>query len=170
MKSINDANSDKRKNGTRPEDISIMKTMASIPKISIVQVFALLVVLVSNSYTQKSVVKPSPKLITLDPGASKSAEVLNGSPETVSMRSGYMVLAPTQSVGQHSTKGNEEALVILSGSGEMRMAGGPTLVLRRYSVAYCPPFTEHNVFNTGNDTLRYIYVVAKTAQSATSKQ
>jgi len=124
-------------------------------------ILILLASLSTFAYAQKKAVKPSPKLISLDPSAQKSMHVLNGSPETVSMRSGYVVLAPTQSVGQHSTKDNEEALVILSGNGEMRMVGGPTLQLHPYSVAYCPPYTQHNVFNTGSDTLRYIYLVAK---------
>jgi quercetin dioxygenase-like cupin family protein len=78
------------------------------------------------------------------------------------MRSGYMILAPSKSVGKHSTKGYEEAVIVLAGKGEMRITGGPTLHLRGYSIAYCPPMTEHDVVNTGPDTLRYIWLVAKT--------
>jgi len=71
------------------------------------------------------------------------------------------VLAPSKSVGRHSTKDNEEAIVVLSGIGEMNIIGESTLHLRPYCVAYCPPNTEHNVTNTGTDTLRYVYIVAK---------
>jgi quercetin dioxygenase-like cupin family protein len=72
-----------------------------------------------------------------------------------------MVLAPTQSVGRHSTRTNEEAVIVLAGSGEMRISNGPVLQLRPYSVLYVPPETEHDVFNTGADTLRYVWVVAR---------
>ena len=123
-------------------------------------VLLLLVALSTYTYAQQHPAQHAPKLIVLDPSGARSTPVLNGSPETVSMRSGYVVLAPAQSVGQHSTKANEEALVILSGNGEMRMVGGPTFRLHPFCVAYCPPHTLHNVFNTGSDTLRYIYIVA----------
>ena len=77
------------------------------------------------------------------------------------MHSGYMVLAHSKSVGKHSTRGYEEAVIVLSGSGEMRITDGPTFTLKPYTVAYCPPLTEHDVVNTGADTLRYIWLVAK---------
>ncbi len=105
--------------------------------------------------------KPTPKLIALDKLSSDSAQVLNGPPETVTMRSGYMVLAPLKSVGKHCTNDNEEAIVVLSGTGEMKIIGGSTLHLRPYCVAYCPTNTEHDVMNIGTDTLRYIYIVAR---------
>ena len=77
------------------------------------------------------------------------------------MRFGSVVLLPSKDVGKHSTGNNEEALVVLAGSGEMRMSSGVILKLKPYVVAYCPPETEHNVVNTGSDPLRYVYVVAK---------
>ena len=77
------------------------------------------------------------------------------------MRSGRVVLAPGKSIGKHSTGANEEILVILQGQGEMRIAGGQTLLLTSSVVAYCPPNTAHDVFNTGTKILRYIYVVAR---------
>jgi mannose-6-phosphate isomerase-like protein (cupin superfamily) len=122
----------------------------------------LLIVLSHHSYTQKNPMKPIPKLITLDNLSPDSAQVLNGPPETVTMRSGYMVIVPSKSVGRHSTRNNEEAIVVLSGTGEMKIIGGLTLHLRPYCVAYCPPNTEHDVTNTGTDTLRYVYIVART--------
>ncbi len=77
------------------------------------------------------------------------------------MFSGYMVLPPSKSVGKHSTKSYEEAVIVLSGTGEMRITDGPTFKLRPYTIAYCPPLTEHDVTNNGGDTLRYIWLVAK---------
>lgn len=110
---------------------------------------------------------PRPLLVKLNRQATESTQILSGPPQTVTMHSGYVVLAPSTSVGIHSTKGNEEAVIVFSGSGEMRITGGPTLKLGAYTVAYCPPFTEHNVVNTGKDTLRYVYVVAKAPIEAT---
>jgi len=77
------------------------------------------------------------------------------------MRSGSIVLQPKESVGKHSTGANEEVLVVFAGQGEMRTADGTVLQLRPYAVSYCPPDTEHDVFNTGSEPLRYVYVVAK---------
>jgi mannose-6-phosphate isomerase-like protein (cupin superfamily) len=127
----------------------------------IIVALILLIALSHHSYAQKNLMKPIPKLITLDNFSPDSVQVLNGPPETVTLRSGYMVLVPSKSVGRHSTRNNEEAIVVLSGTGEMNILGGSTLHLRPYCVAYCPPNTEHNVTNTGTDTLRYVYIVAR---------
>ena len=121
----------------------------------------LLIALSYYSYAQKNPTKLVPKLIKLNKLSLDSAQVLHGPPETVTMRSGYMVLAASTSVGRHSTRNNEEAIVVLSGTGEMKIIGGLTLHLQPYCVAYCPPNTEHDVTNTGTDTLRYIYIVAR---------
>ncbi len=88
-------------------------------------------------------------------------QLLSGPPETVTMRSGRVLLAPGRSIGKHSTEVNEEILVILQGRGEMSFAGGKKLQLSESVVAYCPPYTEHDVVNTGPDIMRYVYVVAR---------
>ena len=124
--------------------------------------FILLIALSLHSYAQKNPAKLMPKLITLDQASPDSAPVLNGPPETVTLRSGYMVLAPSKSVGRHSTRDNEEVIVVLAGKGEMKIIGGSKIHLLPYCVAYCPPNTEHDVTNIGTDTLRYIYIVART--------
>lgn len=105
--------------------------------------------------------KPLPRTFRLDPSAMEGSAILSGSPETVTMRSGYVVLAPGTSVGTHTTGNNEEALVVLGGTGEMRLAGGSPLRLSPWSVLYCPPSTQHDVINTGADPLRYVWLVAK---------
>jgi len=87
--------------------------------------------------------------------------VLGGPPETLTMRSGSVVLLPSKSVGRHNTGDYEEAVVVLAGRGEMRLADGTVLNLKPFVVAYCPPGTEHDVKNTGDEPLRYVYVVAK---------
>ena len=104
---------------------------------------------------------PRPKLIQINPSATESTPLLSGPPETVTMRSGSIVLLPSKNVGRHSTGANEEALVVFSGTGEMRLGDGTVLNLKPYVVAYCPPQTEHDVFNTGGEPLRYVYLVAR---------
>lgn len=120
-----------------------------------------LITFVPSIRAQSTNKKPEPRIIQLDPSANDSMEILAGPPGTSTMHSGYMVLAPGTSVGAHSTRGYEETVIVLAGSGEMRIVNGQTLLLKPYSVAYCPPRTEHNVVNTGTDTLRYIWLVAK---------
>ena len=104
---------------------------------------------------------PVPTVIQLDSAASGYTPLLIGAPATVTMRSGYVVLGPGQSVGRHSTGRYEEELVVLEGTGRLIIRGGPELALNGRSVAYSPPNTEHDVTNTGATPLRYVYVVAK---------
>jgi mannose-6-phosphate isomerase-like protein (cupin superfamily) len=103
---------------------------------------------------------PGPKVITVDPSAKEYVRLLGGPPETVTMRSGLVVLEPGKSVGVHNTENYEEVLVVLEGVGRMVITGGPELNLKASTMAYCPPRTEHNVTNTGKGSLRYIYIVA----------
>lgn len=113
--------------------------------------------------------QPIPRRIALDLAATTYTRILGGPPDTVTMRSGLVVLAPGESVGRHNTECYEEVLVVLAGSGELRFpnagqAGAPSLPaveLRADVVAYCPPQTEHDVINTGSEPLRYLFIVAR---------
>ena len=87
--------------------------------------------------------------------------ILGGPPDSVTMRSGLVVLGPGRSVGRHSTGGFEEMVIVLDGEGEMLLGDGAVLSINRQTVAYCPPETEHDVRNCGEGPVRYIYIVAK---------
>jgi quercetin dioxygenase-like cupin family protein len=104
---------------------------------------------------------PTAKIISHDVAGKGYLQLLSGPPETVTMRSGRVILNPGKSIGKHSTGVNEEILVILEGQGEMQTAGGTTLQLNKSVIAYCPPNTEHDVLNTGTSILRYVYIVAR---------
>ena len=102
-----------------------------------------------------------PKRVVLDMSATDYLRILGGPPESVSIRSGLVVLKACESVGRHSTGSFEEMLVVLEGDGEMIFSDGSVMQLSAHTVAYCPPETEHDVRNSGKGTLRYIYMVAK---------
>jgi quercetin dioxygenase-like cupin family protein len=103
---------------------------------------------------------PHAKVIALEKPGGVIQPLLTGPPETVTMKSGYVVLAPGHSVGKHSTQQHEEILVVLEGTGEMQFHDGSRLELKANTVLYCPPETEHDVKNTGSGDLRYVYIVA----------
>lgn len=100
------------------------------------------------------------KVIALENHSNGIQPILSGPPETVTMKSGYVVLEPGRSVGKHSTEHHEEILIVLQGRGEMLFHDGSKLELKANTALYCPPETEHDVRNTGTTTLRYVYVVA----------
>lgn len=106
--------------------------------------------------------KPRAKVIELNAHGEKQLQLLAGPPESVTMKSGLVVLAPGQSVGKHTTGQHEEMLVILEGQGKMSFKDGSSLEVKANHALYCPPETEHNVTNTGHGVLRYVYVVAST--------
>jgi mannose-6-phosphate isomerase-like protein (cupin superfamily) len=99
-------------------------------------------------------------VVELDSAGKDFLSVLAGPPESVTMKSGLVVLAPNKSVGKHSTGQHEELLVVLEGQGEMSFKDGSKLEVKANHALYCPPQTEHNVTNTGRGMLRYVYVVA----------
>ncbi len=108
-----------------------------------------------------SVRSPAPKLIKLDLHSKEYMRVLGGPPESSTMRSGFVTLAPGKSVGKHNTEKYEEMVIVFEGKGEMQITGGDTFSCSRGDVMYCPPHTEHDVVNTGKGELRYLYVVAQ---------
>lgn len=85
---------------------------------------------------------------------------LLGKEDTVSMRSGLVILQPGQDCGWHSTENYEELIICLEGSGELASEGAARRPLAAGQYAYNPPQTRHNVFNTGTAAMRYIYVVS----------
>jgi quercetin dioxygenase-like cupin family protein len=122
-----------------------------------------LIIFISRTLCQDSdsTKHPVPKLIKLDTSGKNYFRVLAGPPESSTMRSGLVTLAPKKSVGKHSTEKYEELVIVIEGKGEMEITGGDTLRFTKGEVVYCSPNTEHNVTNTGNELLKYLYVVAE---------
>jgi quercetin dioxygenase-like cupin family protein len=86
--------------------------------------------------------------------------------DTVGLRSGLQTLQPGQDCGWHTTENYEEMIICLAGAGELAAEDGTRRPLAAGHYAYNPPQTRHNVFNTGTEPLRYIYVVAPVAAAA----
>lgn len=104
---------------------------------------------------------PGVKVVKLDPGDKSYLLLLGGPPETASMRSGLVTLAPGASIGKHNTEKFEEMLVPLAGEGELRITGRLAVRIKPGLITYAPAHTEHDVTNIGLEPLRYIFIVAK---------
>jgi quercetin dioxygenase-like cupin family protein len=108
---------------------------------------------------QESIAKREPLIFALD-CAEGDCPLLKGAPQTGGMRGGAVRLKPGESVGWHSTGQNEEALTILQGSGAAHIQGQADVPFHAQMMIYIPPDTRHNVSNTGNEVLQYVWVVA----------
>ncbi len=104
--------------------------------------------------------KPHARVVKLASTGKHDTLLLGGPPESVTMKSGLVILQPGQKVGKHSTGSHEEMLVILEGTGAMMFQDGTRLEVDPEHILYCPPQTEHDVTNTGSGVLRYVYIVA----------
>jgi len=109
--------------------------------------------------------KHEPITFALD-WAGGDCPLLKGAPHTSGMRGGSVKLKPGESVGWHSTSSNEEALVILHGSGVANIEGHPDVPLTERMLAYIPPATRHNVTNNGSHVLEYVWLVAPANEAA----
>ena len=96
--------------------------------------------------------------------------LLTGAPQTCGMRSGRVYLNPGQDCGEHSTDAHEEMLIFLSGEGQSLIGEEkkPTAV-GHGKVLYIPPYTLHNIYNTGTEPLVYIYCVVPIGQGEQEK-
>src|SRR6516225_11305863 len=88
------------------------------------------VALAFGAIEAQEVVKREPMTFTLD-CAGGDCPLLKGMPQTSGMRGGSVKLKTGDSVGWHSTAANEEALVILHGSGSPRSRDIPTYPLAK---------------------------------------
>jgi mannose-6-phosphate isomerase-like protein (cupin superfamily) len=121
---------------------------------------ALACVVVTVTTTATGAEDQAIKAIPLEPGEQSYFLLLKGPPETKSLRSGLVTLAPGKSIGVHNSGVNEEILVPLEGEGELRFPDR-TVHIRPGLITYAPAHSEHDVINTGTTRLRYIFITAK---------
>jgi quercetin dioxygenase-like cupin family protein len=111
--------------------------------------------------TDKQEQYPQPKVITFYPDSAQYQCLFDGEKDTVVFHSGVVTLAPKQTVGSHNTESYEEMIIVLQGRGRLELADRRRFDIAYGKIAFCPPFTEHNVVNTGDKDLKYIYVATK---------
>ena len=102
-----------------------------------------------------------PKAVRLALESYGYQRLLNCGEDTSALHSGMVCLDPGKSIGNHSTNDGEEVIIVLNGEGEMSFDDYETLKMAEDFLIYCPSHTEHDVKNTGNETLKYVFVVAK---------
>ncbi len=92
-------------------------------------------------------------------GSERFQRLLPGIPVTAGMKSGYVTLQPGESVGEHKTESKEESIIILEGRADVYCQGRSVFSASRNSLVYIPPETCHDIKNSGDGLLRYVYVV-----------
>lgn len=92
-------------------------------------------------------------------GSEKFTRLLRGFPETNGMKSGYVILLPGESVGEHKTDAREEAIIVLEGQASVYAEKELKFTAKAPSLVYIPPETAHDISNEGRAKLKYVYVV-----------
>jgi mannose-6-phosphate isomerase-like protein (cupin superfamily) len=118
----------------------------------------------NHGYSQSTTVpdKPAvPKVITFNPDTTAYQVIFDGDKDSVVFYSGVVTVAPNKSAHVHSTEIYEEMIVVLEGQGQVRITNNKNLDLKFGNIAFIPPNTEHQVFNTGTKNFKYIYVATK---------
>ena len=92
-------------------------------------------------------------------GTEKYQRLLSDVSDTEGMKSGYVVLKPDESVGEHNTEAKEEVIIILKGKAEVYIAGSSLFCADENNLIYIPPQTAHDIKNISESELRYVYVV-----------
>lgn len=89
-------------------------------------------------------------------------------PETIISRlqssqlhAGYVVLGPGKEVGEHSTDDEEELIVVVEGKGEVISEGAAAEALEAPCAVLVPAHAMHNVRNTSEGPLKYLYVLPR---------
>lgn len=100
--------------------------------------------------------KPFVKLLK---GDNRFKRLLGDSKKRLGLRSGFVVLKPGELVGEHSTGGKEEILIVLEGRAHF-FYNDKKVVLKESTFLYVPGKTTHNVKNVGRGLLKYVYITA----------
>ncbi len=79
---------------------------------------------------------------------------------TSGMKAGHVILKPGEDIGEHSTGGREEAIIILKGKGEAIVGRKESLYIEKDMALYIPPETAHNIKNTGPGIFEYIFITS----------
>ncbi len=80
--------------------------------------------------------------------------------ETECLKVGVVILQSGEEVGEHITENKEEAIVVLSGQATVEIEGENSQTIDTCQLVYIPPNKKHNVKNTSDNPLHYLYLVS----------
>ncbi|HVO76253.1 MAG TPA: cupin domain-containing protein [Ignavibacteriaceae bacterium] len=101
----------------------------------------------------------APFVVSLSKNGSLHSPILDGF-KSLRMKSALINLRPGENVGSHNSVNKEELLIVLEGIGEVHAEGLGKQEVKKDSVIYIPPNNQHDVKNTGDIPLRYIYITS----------
>lgn len=102
-----------------------------------------------------------PKVLTYNPHSTNYQEIFDGEKDSVVFYSGVVTILPKKSGHAHNTEIYEEMIVVLEGQGQVKITNQKNLDIKYGNIAFIPPNTEHQVFNTGSKNFKYIYIATK---------
>lgn len=85
--------------------------------------------------------------------------------DSLQLHSGYVILEPGMEVGEHTTEGGEELIVMVEGKAEI-ISDGRAETVEAPCVVLVPAYTVHNVKNRSGILLKYVYIVVVTDRTA----
>lgn len=102
-----------------------------------------------------------PKSIKLDTKEKYTRLFSTKNDDTLSFRSGHVILKENESIGEHNAGDSEEILIILEGRGELLINGREKLNFEKDTALYIPPNTVHDVRNKGAGPLKYVFIASQ---------
>jgi mannose-6-phosphate isomerase-like protein (cupin superfamily) len=115
----------------------------------------------SACHDRKAAAMPSGKVLVISSNDKPEYQrLLAGTPQTGGMHAGRVYLQPGETCGRHSTEQHEEMLTFLAGKGTALIGEEESpFEVGQGKISYIPPYTIHNIKNTGAEPLVYIYCV-----------
>jgi mannose-6-phosphate isomerase-like protein (cupin superfamily) len=141
--------------------------MRKSSKLTSLIILAMFCMSINTSFSQDNKlpgISAVPKIITFNPDTTSYQEIMNGEKDSTIFYSGVVTIFPSDSGHVHSTEIYEEMIVVLEGEGQVRITKQQNLDLKFGNIAFIPPNTEHQVFNTGIKNFKYIYIATKSKQ------
>ena len=118
----------------------------------------------SNGFSQEKLEGrnyPLPKVISFNPDSIHYQPIFNGEKDSVVFYSGIVTLLPNTSGELHCTDEYEEIIIALEGQGQLKITNQKSLSINFGKIAFVPQNTEHQMFNSGKENFKYIYVATK---------
>jgi mannose-6-phosphate isomerase-like protein (cupin superfamily) len=96
-------------------------------------------------------------------GKQKFLRLLGDAQKVKGLRCGLVTLKPQELIGEHKTENKEEVLIILKGNATVYYGKSKKIKVAQKSFVFIPAETVHNVKNTGDKILQYVYVTSQVA-------